>query len=105
MLNLDTQHATVQTLPNLRRILQDLIFEPEEPASDNSSNQIKSFTPSTPSERYAHLLCEDKIAILSFLCEICIACRGVRGHIDWGDASLTELRKEKIEVNREKRRL
>lgn len=79
--------------------MQNLMFAPTDSTSGNQ------YTPSTPSDRYPHLLFEDKIAILSFLCEICMACRGVRGHIDWGDASLTELRKEKIEVNREKRRL
>jgi bromodomain adjacent to zinc finger domain protein 1A len=98
------QHATVQSLPSLRRIVQDLMFEP--PRQDPSSlGDPRQYTPSTPAERYIHLLCEDKIAILAFLCEICIASRVIRAHIDWADASLTELRKEKIEVNREKRRL
>ncbi|KAF8310996.1 hypothetical protein DL93DRAFT_2083951 [Clavulina sp. PMI_390] len=94
-------HATPQAVPNLRRIMQGLMFEP----SLSSSTSKRKFAPSTPAERYPYLLSEDKIAIFSFLCEICIASRVVRAHIDWGDASLTELRKEKIEVNREKRRL
>ena len=98
------QHATVQSLPSLRRIMQDLMFEPSRQGSSTSDGS-QQYTPSTPAERYIHLLCEDKIAILSFLCEICIASRVIRAHIDWADASLTELRKEKIEVNREKRRL
>lgn len=98
------QHATVQSLPSLRRIMQDLMFEPSR-EGPSISDGPRQYVPSTPAERYIHLLCEDKIAILAFLCEICIASRVIRAHIDWADASLTELRKEKIEVNREKRRL
>ena len=98
------QHATVQSLPSLRRIMQDLMFEPSREGPSISEGPLQ-YTPSTPAERYIHLVCEDKIAILAFLCEICIASRVIRAHIDWADASLTELRKEKIEVNREKRRL
>lgn len=86
------------------------MFEPDSGSDDEaeasgSQPAPRSYTPSTPADRYIYLLAEDKIAILAFLTEICIACRSVRAHIDWGDASLTELRKEKIEVNREKRRL
>lgn len=58
-----------------------------------------------PSERYPLLLSEDKIAIMGFLIEICLSSRVIRGHVDWADGALTELRKEKIEVNREKKRL
>lgn len=80
------------------------MFEPPR-LGPSSLDDPQQYTPSTPAERYIHLLCEDKIAILAFLCEICIASRVIRVHIDWADAALTELRKEKIEVNREKRRL
>ncbi|KAF9512921.1 hypothetical protein BS47DRAFT_1329990 [Hydnum rufescens UP504] len=104
-------HATMQTLPNLRRILRSLLFAPVTGASTESSSSSTSPAPatsyqrSTPAERYPVLLHEDKIGIITFLCEICMAARIVRGHIEWGDSSLTELRKEKIEVNREKKRL
>lgn len=85
--------------------MQDLMFEPATRTEPDSSPPTRAFIASTPAERYIYLRTEDKIAILAFLCEICMASRVVRAHIDWGDASLTELRKEKIEVNREKRRL
>jgi len=55
-------------------------------------------TPLSPGERYIRLLCKDKIDILT-LWKIFIASRVLSTHIDWADASSTELRKEK-EVNR-----
>jgi bromodomain adjacent to zinc finger domain protein 1A len=111
-LSFRVQHATMQTLPNLRRILRSLLFVPVTGTSTESSSSSTpppalagSHQRSTPAERYPLLLHEDKIGIITFLCEICMAARIVRGHIEWGDSSLTELRKEKIEVNREKKRL
>jgi hypothetical protein len=73
-----------------------------EPVESKSGTTLK---PCPPAERYPHLLPEDKLGILSFLIEICTASRVIRSHVEWADSSLTELRKEKIEVNREKRRL
>ncbi|KAF8342653.1 ATP-utilizing chromatin assembly and remodelling N-terminal-domain-containing protein [Cantharellus anzutake] len=100
-------HATIDNLPNLRRILRSLLFVPE---TDPISSSPSDVTPATfarvqPSERYPFLFAEDKIAIIGLLVEMCLFSRVIRGHIDWADTSLTELRKEKIEVNREKKRL
>jgi hypothetical protein len=36
---------------------------------------------------------------------MCMSTKVVRTHIDYADAALTDLRKEKIEVNRERKRL
>lgn len=87
-------------MPNLRRVLSYLMFEPVE-----SKGTSVAYRPCPPAERYSLLLAEDKLAILSYLVEICTASRQIRSHVEWADTSLTELRKEKIEVNREKRRL
>lgn len=76
------------------------MFEPTEAKGSNLP-----YKTCPPAERYMYLLAEDKLAILSYLIEICTASRQIRTHVEWADSSLTELRKEKIEVNREKRRL
>lgn len=47
----------------------------------------------------------DKIAILAFLCDLGIACKPIHHYMDNCETKLTELRKEKIEVNREKKNL
>ncbi|KDQ09270.1 hypothetical protein BOTBODRAFT_58767 [Botryobasidium botryosum FD-172 SS1] len=110
-------HASIQALPNLRRILTFLTFAPignqsgassstSSPAfSPPSTQEATSYKRASPTERYSLLPPEDKIAILAFLCDLSVTSKMVRTHMEACDLALTELRKEKIEVNREKKRL
>lgn len=109
-----SQYATIQSLPDLRSILTRLLFGPPHSSSSGSSSPLSSASPSppsgdlvptSPSERYALLPPGDKIALVTFLCDMCMSSKVVRAHIDYADAALTDLRKEKIEVNRERKRL
>ena len=59
----------------------------------------------SPSERYYSLPPEDRIAILSFLCNLAISSKAIHAHMESCEEQLTALRKEKIEVNRQKKQL
>ena len=56
-------------------------------------------------EAYPTLPLQYKLAILSFLCEFVINSKAIRSYIDDCENALTELRKDRIEVNRDRRTL
>ena len=60
---------------------------------------------STPKERYHTLSPKDKIEILFFLCNLAISSKAIHAHMEACEEQLTELRKQKIEVNRSKKAL
>lgn len=106
------QHATVSNFPRLREILTRLLFAPDisvEASSPSSSSRTS--TPvascltqvSTPGERYYALPPVDKIAILSFMCNLAISSKAIHAHMESCEEQLTALRKEKIDVNRLKK--
>ncbi|EIW86562.1 chromatin remodeling complex protein [Coniophora puteana RWD-64-598 SS2] len=105
-------HATVENFPRLREVLTRFLFAPDssgEPSASSASSRVSSPTglsltvPSTPAERYHTLPPADKIAILSFLCNIAVSSKAIHGHMEQCEEQLTALRKEKIEVNRQKK--
>ncbi|KAF9458184.1 chromatin remodeling complex protein [Collybia nuda] len=105
-------HATITNFPRLQEILTRLLFAPEvplEPSSSSSSSRVCTPSPaslthrSTPGEQYYTLPPEDKIAILSFMCNMAISSKAIHGHMESCEEQLTSLRKEKIEVNRLKK--
>ncbi|KAA1468659.1 hypothetical protein DENSPDRAFT_857445 [Dentipellis sp. KUC8613] len=102
-------HATVESFPALRRVLTRLLFAPEsspEPVDTPSSSRaatpapMRLTVPSSPSERYHTLPPEDRILILSFMCNIAVSSKAIHQHMESCEEQLTALRKEKIEVNR-----
>ncbi|KAF8898556.1 chromatin remodeling complex protein [Infundibulicybe gibba] len=105
-------HATVANFPRLQEILTRLLFAPDvsvDPSSSSSSSRVS--TPmsgplavvSTPAQRYYALPPIDRIAILSFMCNLAISSKAVHAHMESCEEQLTALRKEKIEVNRLKK--
>jgi bromodomain adjacent to zinc finger domain protein 1A len=56
-----------------------------------------------PKDRYHALSPEDKIAILSFMCNLAVSSKAIHSHMETCEESLTDLRKQKIEVNRSKK--
>jgi len=58
-----------------------------------------------PAERYATLPGCDKVAIIAYLCDLAITSRPIHHFMDNCETRLTELRKEKVEINKEKKRL
>jgi hypothetical protein len=105
-------YATTPSLPGLRPILTRLLFGPSHSGSSSSSSgstspgpSIGNWVPMPPAERYALLPPGDKISIISFLCDMCLDTKLIRQYIDEAESTLTEYRKERIEVNRERKRL
>ncbi|KAF8349915.1 chromatin remodeling complex protein [Amanita rubescens] len=105
-------HATTSNFPRLREILTRLLFSPEcLKDSSISSSESRTSTPtiellkvpSNPMKRYYTLPPEDRIAILSFMCNVAISSKAIHSHMEYCEEQLTALRKEKIEVNRLKK--
>ncbi|KAG8936624.1 hypothetical protein FRC02_000617 [Tulasnella sp. 418] len=93
-------YATCATFPRLRQVLTYLHYEAQPGDGDDGVVQ-----PCHPADAYPVLPVEDKIAILVFLCEQAVTCKGIRTALEIAETDLTDLRKEKIEVNRERKRL
>ncbi|KAF9056339.1 chromatin remodeling complex protein [Panaeolus papilionaceus] len=102
-------HANGINFTNIQEILTKLLFAPAD--DDAESPQDVSMEPtepvlsvaSSPSEQYYYLPPEDRICILSFMCNLAISSKSVHTHMESCEEQLTALRKEKIEVNRQKK--
>ena len=60
-------------------------------------------TTANPRDRYICLHPDDRIAILSFMCNLVVSSKAIHAHMESCEEQLTALRKEKIEVNRQKK--
>lgn len=106
-------HATLTSFPTLRRVLTRLLFAPEAPSEQSvasptsrvSSPVPTKHQPSHPNQCYPMLPPEDKIAILSFLCNVAVSSKGIHAHMETCEEELTSRRKEKIELNRARKAL
>ncbi|KIJ68264.1 hypothetical protein HYDPIDRAFT_146150 [Hydnomerulius pinastri MD-312] len=105
-------HATMENFPRLREVLTRLLFAPEpnvESSTSSSSSRVSSpishtlTLASSPAERYHALPALDRIAILSFMCNLAVSSKAIHTHMEGCEEALTALRKEKIEVNRLKK--
>lgn len=108
----------MHTFPRLRTVLTKLLFAPEpqpetsdaDPAASGEMNGSVRAEPlrlqrSSPGERYYLLSAEDKVAILSFLCDAVVSHKEIHVFMDTCEANLTQLRKEKIEVKKERKKM
>lgn len=77
----------------------------EEEADELEDDGIEERAEADPRERYPKLALENKLDILGFLCDVVRDSRVVRQHIEEAEARLTELRKERADVNRERKQL
>lgn len=99
-----SQHATYENFPRLREILTQLFFSPSPDISEPSCGDVQTLSqPSSPAERYYSLSPEDRIAILSFFCNLAVSSKTVRSHMETCEEALTEYRKTKIDINRLKK--
>ncbi|KAF8740556.1 hypothetical protein AX14_008167 [Amanita brunnescens Koide BX004] len=105
-------HATTSNFPRLREVLTRLLFSPDcLKESSISSSESRTSTPtadllkvpSNPTKRYYTLPPDDRVAILSFMCNVAISSKAIHSHMESCEEQLTALRKEKIEVNRLKK--
>jgi hypothetical protein len=87
------------------------LFSPEQPSTEASTSNSTPPTPDPhlltsvahPKDRYNSLPSEDRIAILSFMCNLAVSSKAIHVHMESCEEQLTALRKEKIEVNRLKK--
>ena len=95
------QHATVESFPRLREVLTALLFPVVLSSSSDSSAEDEHVTLDVA---YMSMSASDKIALISFLCDCSISSKAVRSYMEVCEEQLTQLRKEKTEVNRERKR-
>ncbi|EJD04148.1 uncharacterized protein FOMMEDRAFT_140191 [Fomitiporia mediterranea MF3/22] len=110
-------HATLSSFPKLRSILNKLLFDWPESSSSSidplspGSSPLSSPTPrsgptvASPAERYFSLPPEDRISILQFMCDLAVSSKQIHSHLESCEEQLTAYRKEKIELNRQKKQL
>lgn len=95
--------ATVETLPRLVGILSHLTgIEHRDGTVDG---EWIADTYISPVDRYPLLQLRDKLQIIDFLCLQAVVTKPVKSFYDECEAQVTELRKEKIEISRERRKL
>lgn len=74
-----------------------------EEGTDSDGQQAPVAAVALPKERYYALPVVDRVAILSFMCNLAVSSKAIHMHMDTCEEQLTALRKEKIEVNRMKK--
>lgn len=58
-----------------------------------------------PEQQYLTLPLEDKLDIIGYLCTLVMGSKAVRGYVDECDTKLTELRKTRADINKERKSL
>ena len=104
----------MENFPRLREVLTRLLFAPEqsqppEPSSSAaptpaaSPAPLRLSIPTAPGQLYHKLPPRDRVAIISFMCNLAVSSKAIHMHMETCEEQLTALRKEKIEVNRTKK--
>ncbi|CCO26595.1 Imitation switch two complex protein 1 [Rhizoctonia solani AG-1 IB] len=119
------EYATPETFPRVRSIVGQLlettpiVAKPTEQSDapkiatlddPDSDSELESANGDDETENnlrwgWMTLTPRDKLELLAFLADLAMTSRGIRSFMDECDARLTTLRKEKIEVNRERKRV
>ncbi|QRW18814.1 imitation switch two complex protein [Rhizoctonia solani] len=118
------EYATPETFPRVRSVVGQILKPPPiaKPAEQSDAPKIATLDdPDSDSEvgsnggggedelnyrwGWMALTPRDKLELLAFLADLAMTSRGIRSFMDECDARLTTLRKEKIEVNRERKRV
>ncbi|QRV75892.1 imitation switch two complex protein [Ceratobasidium sp. AG-Ba] len=121
------EYGCTETFPRLRSVLSQLCRPPsvpnrvpaqsdapriatlDEPESDSEEYDVHSDHDKDPTQDvrwgWTALTPRDKLETLAFLADLVMTSRSVRSFMEECDARLTTLRKEKIEVNRERKRV
>lgn len=103
LVGLIAARATPDTLPNMIGILSHLTAV--EHADGYIDGEWVAELYDSPAQRYPLLSLKDKLHILDFLCSQAVMTRAVKTFYDECEAQVTELRKDKIELSRERKRL
>jgi bromodomain adjacent to zinc finger domain protein 1A len=98
-------------MPALRPVLSHLLFQPNTEAAnamkvDNAEEEAThAFIQARPRERYYSLPFNLKVAILAFLCDLSATGKAVHNAMETCEATLTEMRKEKVELKRQQKKI
>lgn len=101
-----SKRATEENFPRILPVLSHLTGvgnygSPSQPDESNSVADVYK----TPVHRYPTLPLRDKILVLQFLCDEAVLTRTIKRFFDECETLLTELRKERVELNRARRKL
>lgn len=94
-----------ETVPNLDGILQHLTANEDEDEVPKSKSKSRKVHSTGPSEQYPTLSIADKLQVLEFLVDLAGSSKAIKLYMEECELQLTELRKERIEVSRAKKRL
>lgn len=102
-----SKRATPENFPRASAILSHLtgVKIGDEGATKEENGRLVPEDLQTPVHRYPTLSTGDKILILDFLCEQAVLTRSIKRFFDHCEHALTELRKERVELNRARRKL
>lgn len=103
LIGLIAARATPDSLPRMIGILSHLTAV--EHADGYIDGEWVAELYDTPAQRYPLLSLGDKLQIIHFLCEQAVGAKVIKSFYEDCEAQVTELRKEKIEVSREKKKL
>ncbi|TIA97775.1 hypothetical protein E3P94_02749 [Wallemia ichthyophaga] len=103
-------HLTNETHAQYRRIFAHLfppkILDSNSDKKHGSTSSLSSMEDEArPEERYFTLSFDDKLLLLSALIDRVKMTKHIRNFVDKAEPQLTELRKEKVDLNREKKKL
>jgi len=92
-------------VPQLREIITHLLFAALPSATggevQNGDDQKQGWQSFKPRVRYKTLSFAYKIAILAFICELSTGTKAIHGFLETCENSLTEMRKEKVELKKQ----
>ena len=92
-------------MPQLREIITHLLFAalPNTVGGEvqNGDDQRQGWQSIKPRLRYKTLSFAHKIAILAFICELSTGTKAIHGFLETCESSLTEMRKEKVELKKQ----
>ena len=101
------QRGGLEVLPTLPRILRHFFVHestlPTSPIMDDVD--VADDDGDVVAQQYLSLEVSDKLAILRFLCDLVTGSKSIRGYLDECETVLTELRKERAELNKDRKTL
>jgi len=87
--------------------MTSLLYTQEKPEEDADEKEVvhESMWTAHPGDRYYRLSPTHKLDILSFLCDTVASHKEIHLYMESCETNLTQLRKEKIEVKKERKRM
>ncbi|GAA99661.1 uncharacterized protein L969DRAFT_48254 [Mixia osmundae IAM 14324] len=99
------QRGGIETLPRIASIVRHLLSSLDDDPEDIPDNAEDCYIERKPQDRYPTLPLADKLLLLGFLIDLALPSRAIVNFMNETESYLSELRKERIEINKEKRQL